>query len=62
MMIGLFALVTLLALVTFLIPVFEEVFKDFHGKLPMITQISVGASNALRGQWYVFLIVHRRQR
>ena len=34
MMIGLFALVVLLALVAFLIPVFENVFKDFDGKLP----------------------------
>ena len=56
MMIGIFALVTLLALVTFLIPVFEEVFADFNGKLPFITQISVGASKALRGQWYLFII------
>ena len=55
MMIGIFALVTLLALVTFLIPVFEEVFADFNGKLPFITQISVGASKALRGQWYLFI-------
>jgi type IV pilus assembly protein PilC len=55
MMIGIFALVVLLALVTFLIPVFEEVFADFDGKLPFITRISVGASNALRGQWYLFI-------
>ena len=31
----------MLALVAFLIPVFENVFKDFNGKLPAITQISV---------------------
>ena len=28
----------MLALVAFLIPVFENVFKDFNGKLPLITQ------------------------
>jgi len=55
MMIGIFALVTLLALVTFLIPVFEDVFADFDGKLPFITQLSVGASKAIRGQWYLFI-------
>ena len=55
MMIGIFALVVLLALVAFLIPVFEEVFKDFDGKLPFITRISVGMSNALRGQWYLII-------
>jgi type IV pilus assembly protein PilC len=56
MMIGIFALVTLLALVTFLIPVFEDVFADFDGKLPLITKICVAASNAVRGQWYVLII------
>jgi type IV pilus assembly protein PilC len=56
MMIGIFALVVLLALVTFLIPVFEEVFADFKGELPFITKISVAASKALRGQWYLFII------
>ena len=34
MMIGGFAATVLLALVAFLVPVFEEVFKDFNGKLP----------------------------
>jgi type IV pilus assembly protein PilC len=56
MMIGLFALVTLLALVTFLIPVFQDVFADFDGELPMITKFSVAMSDALRGQWYLFII------
>jgi type IV pilus assembly protein PilC len=56
MMIGIFALVTLLALVTFLIPVFEEVFADFNGELPFITQISVGMSKAIRGQWYLLIL------
>jgi type IV pilus assembly protein PilC len=56
-MIGLFALVVMLALVAFLIPVFEDVFKDFNGKLPMITQISVTASHIVTGQWYLLILV-----
>ena len=40
--IGGFALVVLLALVTFLVPVFESVFKDFGGELPAITKFTVG--------------------
>ena len=55
MMIGIFALVVLLALVAFLIPVFEEVFADFNGELPFITKLSVGMSKALRGQWYLII-------
>jgi type IV pilus assembly protein PilC len=54
-MIGLFALVVMLALVAFLIPVFEDVFKDFNGKLPMITRISVAASHFVVGDWYLLI-------
>ena len=36
-----FALVVMLALVAFLIPVFESVFKQFGGNLPALTQFMV---------------------
>ncbi len=56
MMIGIFSLVVLLALVAFLIPVFEDVFQEQEGaKLPFVTQITVTASHALTGQWYLIL-------
>ena len=51
-----FALIVLLALVTFLVPVFVGVFKQFGGDLPTITKFTVGLSNALKGQWYLFII------
>jgi type IV pilus assembly protein PilC len=54
-MIGAFALVVMLALVAFLIPVFEDVFKDFNGKLPAITKISVGMSHMVTGRWYLLI-------
>src|SRR5919204_844983 len=54
-MIGAFALVVMLALVAFLIPVFENVFKDFNGKLPAITQISVGMSHLVTGKWWLLI-------
>jgi type IV pilus assembly protein PilC len=57
MMIGIFAAVVLLALVAFLIPVFEEVFKDFNGKLPLITRISVGMSHFVVGRWYLLILI-----
>jgi type IV pilus assembly protein PilC len=50
-----FALIVVLALVAFLIPVFVGVFKDFGGKLPAITQFTVGLSNLLTHQWYLLL-------
>lgn len=50
-----FALIVLLALVTFLIPVFEKVFQQFGGKLPAITQVSVGLSKLVTGDWWLLI-------
>jgi type IV pilus assembly protein PilC len=49
------AISVMLALVAFLIPVFEKVFKQFPGKLPGLSQFMVNFSNALTGQWYLFM-------
>jgi type IV pilus assembly protein PilC len=56
-MIGIFSLTVLLALVAFLVPVFEEVFKDFGGELPTITKISVGMSHLLTDRWYLLMAI-----
>ncbi len=53
--IGSFALVVLLALVIFLVPVFEKIFSDFGGELPAITRFTVWLSDLLTGRWYVAL-------
>lgn len=47
-----FAFIVLAALVTFLVPVFEGVFKEFGGSLPGPTQISVGLSHAFTHLWF----------
>src|ERR687885_555575 len=52
-LIGGFALLVLLALVTFLVPVFEKIFKDFGGDLPAITKFTVMISHFVTGQWYI---------
>jgi type IV pilus assembly protein PilC len=52
-LIGGFAMVVLIALVAFLVPVFEKVFKDFGGDLPPITKFTVGLSHLITGRWYV---------
>ncbi len=47
----------MLALCAFLIPVFINVFKEFGGKLPAITQVSVFASNVVTHYfWAMFLV------
>jgi type IV pilus assembly protein PilC len=52
-LIGGFATCVLIALVAFLVPVFEKVFKDFGGDLPPITKFTVGLSHLVTGRWYV---------
>src|SRR6202035_4573113 len=52
-----FAVGVMMALVAFLVPVFEGVFKQFGGKLPAITQVSVFLSHAVLGYfWLMFLL------
>jgi type IV pilus assembly protein PilC len=50
-----FAGLVLIALVVFLVPVFEGIFDDFGGELPMITKITVAMSDAITGRWYLII-------
>src|SRR5579884_3204094 len=52
-----FAILVMLALVAFLIPVFQSVFKQFGGHLPALTQFMVGFSALIRHQGYIVLAV-----
>jgi type IV pilus assembly protein PilC len=56
-LIGGFAFVVLFALVTFLVPVFEKIFKDFGGDLPPITKFTVWLSHMFTRRWYVMFAV-----
>jgi type II secretory pathway component PulF len=42
------AIVVLIVLLTFFIPKFQNVFNSIHGTLPLITQLIIGASHAIR--------------
>ncbi len=48
-----FAIGVMMALVAFLVPVFEGVFKQFGGELPAITKVSVFLSHAVVGYWWL---------
>jgi type IV pilus assembly protein PilC len=48
-----FAVGVMLALVAFLVPVFEGVFKQFGGELPALTQVSVFLSHVVTGYWWL---------
>ncbi len=53
--IGSFALIVLVALVAFLVPVFEGVFADFGGDLPPITKFTVAMSHLMTSRWYLLI-------
>ena len=50
-----FALIVLIGMIAFIVPVFVGVFKDFGGELPAITKFTVGLSNIVTGQWYILI-------
>jgi type IV pilus assembly protein PilC len=52
-MIASFAGLVMVALVAFIVPVFAKVFKDFGGKLPAITQVTVDMSHLVTHRWYL---------
>jgi type IV pilus assembly protein PilC len=51
-----FAVGIMMALVAFLVPVFESVFKQFGGELPSITKLSVAMSHAVTGYWWLMFL------
>jgi type IV pilus assembly protein PilC len=52
-----FAIGVMMALVAFLVPVFEGVFKQFGGELPSITKVSVFLSHAVTGYWWLLFLL-----
>jgi type IV pilus assembly protein PilC len=48
-----FAVGVMMGLVAFLVPVFANVFKEFGGELPALTQVSVSLSHAVIGYWWL---------
>ena len=55
LLIGGFAVLVLIALVAFLVPVFEKVFKDFGGELPVITKFTVALSHLVTDRFYILI-------
>ena len=48
-----FATLVLVGMLMFLVPVFQGIFKDLGGDLPMLTQVVVNMSDILRSYFYV---------
>jgi type IV pilus assembly protein PilC len=53
-MIGSFAIIVMLGMVMFLIPIFANMYKDLgNAKLPTLTQYMISFSNLIRGYWFI---------
>jgi type IV pilus assembly protein PilC len=48
-----FAILTLIGMLLFLVPVFQKIFDDLGGDLPTLTKGVVAASNLVRGYWFI---------
>jgi type IV pilus assembly protein PilC len=52
-----FALMVLVGLIAFIVPVFVSVFDDFGGELPAITKFTVALSDAVTHHWYILIAI-----
>jgi type IV pilus assembly protein PilC len=52
-----FAFIVLTAMLLFVVPIFEKIFKELGGQLPTLTQYVVWASNMMRGYWFIIFPV-----
>ena len=48
-----FAVLVLIGMLMFLVPVFEGIFEDLGGELPPLTKVVVAMSDVFRGYWFV---------
>ncbi len=48
-----FAFLVLAGMLMFLVPIFEDIFKDLNGELPPLTKVVVTASDILKGYWFI---------
>ena len=51
------AAIAITVLLIFVIPTFQNMFESAHIALPLPTRIVIGISHAIRGYWYVVLLV-----
>ncbi|MDA3923568.1 MAG: type II secretion system F family protein [Kiritimatiellae bacterium] len=51
------AMIMAFGLITFVVPVFKEMFEGFGEQLPFLTQMLVNASNFIRSRWYILIVI-----
>ena len=48
-----FAIMVMMGMLLFIIPIFAAMYKDLGGELPSLTRIMMGTSNVLKGYWFI---------
>lgn len=50
-----FAILIMAIIMTKVVPVFEEIFRDLGDSLPMVTQVVIAISHFIQDRWYIIL-------
>jgi type IV pilus assembly protein PilC len=52
-----FAIMVMIGMLLFIIPIFANMYKDLGGELPSLTRMMMGVSNMLKGYWFIIFPV-----
>jgi type IV pilus assembly protein PilC len=52
-LIGVFAILVMIGMLLFIIPIFANMYNDLGGQLPTLTRVMMGVSNMLKGYWFI---------
>jgi type IV pilus assembly protein PilC len=52
-----FAIMVMIGMLLFIIPIFANMYDDLGGQLPSLTRLMMGVSNALKGYWFIIFPV-----
>jgi type IV pilus assembly protein PilC len=56
-LIGVFAIMVMIGMLLFIIPIFANMYNDLGGQLPSLTRLMMSLSNALKGYWFIIFPV-----
>jgi type IV pilus assembly protein PilC len=51
--IAVFAIMVMMGMLLFIIPIFANMYKDLGGELPSLTRLMMGVSGVLKGYWFI---------
>jgi type IV pilus assembly protein PilC len=56
-LIAVFAIMVMIGMLLFIIPIFANMYNDLGGQLPSLTRLMMNLSNALKGYWFIIFPV-----